>query len=291
MQTCGRSLDTEKYRKILSEVKGIGTPATQAMYPEHLKKYEYITDTNDRYVSTPKGRGLIDTISPSLTSPDLTAEWELKLRLIESGDLSGDEYKKELHYYVHDLIIDAKSKSGKVEINSGKGTQLICPKCSKTIVESVKMYSCVDTSCSFIVYKTISGKTISLSMIKELVNNKVTSLISGFKKKDGSGQYSAKLTLNENCEVKFSFDKSLDVPCPKCAKTLEVFKMGIRCTDRDVCKFVLWDTVAQKKLTQPQMMLIVSGKRTRTIAGFKKRTGDTFSATLFLKDDFTVGME
>lgn len=291
MQTCGRSLDSEKYRKILFEVKGIGTPATQALFPEHLKKYEYITDTNGRYISTPKGRGLIDNISPSLTSPELTAEWELKLKLIESGDLKGDEYKKELHHYVRNLIVDAKGKDGRVTINSGKGTLLICPKCGKNIIDSAKMYSCEDRACSFFINKSISGKAISSSVVKELVTAKITSVISGFKKKDGSGVFSAKLTLNENFEVKFSFDKSLDVPCPKCSKTLELFQMGIRCTDRDICKFVLWDTVAQKKLTQTQLLQIVSKKKTKQLSGFKKRTGDTFSASLFLKENFTVGME
>ena len=35
MQTCGRSLENENAKKILAETKGIGTPATQATYPQN----------------------------------------------------------------------------------------------------------------------------------------------------------------------------------------------------------------------------------------------------------------
>ena len=64
MQTCGRALQNEEARKMLSETKGIGTPATQAGYPKSLQESEYITDKNGSYISTIKGRKLIEGIAP-----------------------------------------------------------------------------------------------------------------------------------------------------------------------------------------------------------------------------------
>lgn len=42
--------------------------------------------------------------------------------------------------------------------------------------------------------------------MKELLKNKVTKVIKGFKKKDGSGTYDARLVINDEFKVRVSFD-------------------------------------------------------------------------------------
>jgi DNA topoisomerase-3 len=110
MQTCGRTLENEEARKMLANTKGIGTPATQAHYPRQLLKYEYIIQKNGSFISTQKGRRLIDIIAPDLKTPELTAEWEMDLRLVEKGSLSAEQYRTALHEFIKKIIRDAKSR-------------------------------------------------------------------------------------------------------------------------------------------------------------------------------------
>ena len=52
------------------------------------------------------------------------------------------------------------------------------------------------------------GKTLTEAEIKELACNHKTDIIKGFKKKDGSGTYDARLVFNEEFRVRLNFDKS-----------------------------------------------------------------------------------
>ena len=144
MQSCGKNLSDAKFRKILSEVKGIGTPATQASFPKELIKGEYIIEKSGHYESTPKGRGLIDLLPQSLKTPEMTAEWELKLRLIESGELDGVTYGRDMKSFIEDFIEEAKLADGKMDLRSAniKKLDIPCPKCGKGLVDYPKSYTC-----------------------------------------------------------------------------------------------------------------------------------------------------
>ena len=59
------------------------------------------------------------------------------------------------------------------------------------------------------------GKKLSEAQIKELAINHRTKLIKGFKKKDGSGTYDAKLVFNDEFRVRLEFER----PEPKEVKS------------------------------------------------------------------------
>lgn len=68
-------------------------------------------------------------------------------------------------------------------------------------------YSCT-LNCGFRVSKVIGKKNITETVLKKLVKDGKTDTIDGFKKKDGSGEFSAKLELNRtDKKVTFNFDK------------------------------------------------------------------------------------
>lgn len=80
--------------------------------------------------------------------------------------------------------------------------------------------------------------------------------------------------------------------CPKCGNKVLYYTnaKAANCSSRTKessgCGFVIWRTVAGKKLTIPQMTQLVTKKRTNLIKGFKKKDGESFEAVILLDDDF-----
>jgi DNA topoisomerase-3 len=287
MQTCGRVLENEGARKILAEKKGIGTPATQALYPEQLKKYEYIHEQKGCFISTSKGRKLIREISPDLKTPEMTAEWELKLELVEKGNLSEEAYRKELNNYLHQIINEAKKRTGKIDFAAGDKTSFLCPACKKGIVKKAWGYIC-EVGCGFSVNSTIAGKSLTDKQIEMLFKNSETALIKGFKSPKTGKTFDAKLVIKEENgkkSVKFEFE---NLVCPKCGREVRVFEKGAGCTEREKCGFVIWREIGHKKLSDEHLKMLVNKKKTGMIKGFKTKEGKEFEAALVLDKEFKV---
>ncbi|MDR1056450.1 MAG: topoisomerase C-terminal repeat-containing protein [Prevotellaceae bacterium] len=78
--------------------------------------------------------------------------------------------------------------------------------------------------------------------------------------------------------------------CPKCKKQhLRLFEKGIGCNKE--CGFVAWRSVAQKKLTDAQLIALIEKEKTPVIKGFTSKTGKQFDARVVLKPDLTTGFE
>ncbi|MGL4711399.1 MAG: DNA topoisomerase, partial [Shewanella sp.] len=66
-------------RKILKETDGLGTEATRAGIIELLFKRGFLQRLGKSIVSTDVGKGLINSLPASATTPDMTALWEASL--------------------------------------------------------------------------------------------------------------------------------------------------------------------------------------------------------------------
>jgi DNA topoisomerase-3 len=288
MQTCGRTLENEKARKILAETKGIGTPATQALYPKQLEKYQYISVQKGFFISNQKGRLLIDVISPDLKSPELTADWEMKLKLIESGKISPESYKKELKEYICKIISDAKERQGKINLKAGEETSLKCPQCRDKISKMSWGHKC--NSCDFSISSKISEKTIPEKEIEKLILKGETNIIKGFKSKDKKTTFEAKLVLNEENgkkKVQFVFE---NIICPKCKKGIvRFFEWGAACSDREKCSLKVSKEIAHKKITDAQLKSLIQKGSTEEIKGFKSREkSGEFNAKIVFDKDYNI---
>ncbi len=83
---------------------GIGRPSTRANIIETLFRRKYIEKKKKNLIATETGMNLIDTIkSDLLKSPELTGQWERKLRLIEKGNYDPQLFKEELFKMVREL--------------------------------------------------------------------------------------------------------------------------------------------------------------------------------------------
>lgn len=103
METAGKLVENEDMRELMKE-NGIGRPSTRANIIETLFKRKYIEKKKKNLIATETGMNLIDTIkSDLLKSPELTGQWEHKLRLIEKGKYDPQTFKNELFKMVREL--------------------------------------------------------------------------------------------------------------------------------------------------------------------------------------------
>lgn len=103
METAGKFVEDEEMRELMKE-NGIGRPSTRANIIETLFKRKYIEKKKKNLIATDTGMSLIDVIkSDLLKSPELTGQWEHKLRLIEKGTYDPQTFKDELFKMVREL--------------------------------------------------------------------------------------------------------------------------------------------------------------------------------------------
>ena len=102
METAGKRVDDEELREAMSE-RGLGTPATRANIIEGLirQKYLFRHELNRRdLVVSNKGLALFDQLNDigidTISSPEMTGEWEHKLKMMERGELRRDEFMGEI---------------------------------------------------------------------------------------------------------------------------------------------------------------------------------------------------
>jgi len=103
METAGKFVENEEMRESMKE-NGIGRPSTRSAIIETLFKRGYIEKKKKNLLATSTGMNLIDTIKNELLkSPELTGQWEQKLRKMERGDYNPQEFKQELFKMVREI--------------------------------------------------------------------------------------------------------------------------------------------------------------------------------------------
>ncbi|MFA9211362.1 MAG: DNA topoisomerase 3 [Moraxellaceae bacterium] len=118
METAGKQVEDENLRELMKD-NGIGRPSTRANIIETLFRRKYIEKNRKNILATATGMDLIDTIQNDLLkSPELTGNWERKIRLIEKGEYQLDTFKQELYQMVRELTDEVIFNSyRKIEIH------------------------------------------------------------------------------------------------------------------------------------------------------------------------------
>ena len=95
MEGGGKLVEDEELREAMSQ-RGLGTPATRAQIIEGLLLDGYITRQGRELFVTQKGLSLINLLHgigiQALTSPEMTGEWEFKLKQMEHGAMPRPEF-------------------------------------------------------------------------------------------------------------------------------------------------------------------------------------------------------
>lgn len=106
------------------EKGGIGTPATRDSHIETLFTRSYITEKGKQIISTDLGRQLIDVLPDFATTPDMTALWHEKQKLIEAGEISMQALIDEVDQSINDEIQRVRSQGLNIKTDATK-----CPNC------------------------------------------------------------------------------------------------------------------------------------------------------------------
>jgi DNA topoisomerase-3 len=198
METAGKLVDDEEAREAMKE-SGIGTPATRAAIIERLIQVGYVERDGRALVVTEKGMNVIRLLGEhALTSPGLTGEWEARLAKIEAGEDSRKAFMGDIVKFAESTIgeLDTKLKDVRIErANLGP-----CPVCGRDIIENRKGYSCWsrdDPGCGLVIWKSKAGKSLPVSVARELIKTgRTEKAVTGFKGRSGRG-FRARLALQQ----------------------------------------------------------------------------------------------
>lgn len=201
IETEEQTEDDEDYKKIM-EGSTIGTEATRAVMIEKIKKVGYVEVEKNRLIITDFGKKFIETLEKLNINlwKEKTAEMNKSLKKISKGLIEPEEIIKEAEKELKQII------NQDIEITTiGRNIVGKCPICGKRVIENSKSYSCegYKEGCNFSIWKNICGKKITEKIAKQLLEKGRTSLITGFKSKNGN-KFDSYLVLKNN-KVEFEF--------------------------------------------------------------------------------------
>jgi DNA topoisomerase-3 len=209
MEGAGKLVDDEELREAMSE-RGLGTPATRAQVIEGLIFEGYLIREGRELIVTAKGISLITLLrnlhAETLTKPELTGEWEHKLRQMERGQLSRSTFMQQIRDLTTDLVSKVRGGMGQEIRGNFKNIEVKCPKCGTgPFKESFKAFECVNQECKLIVWKTMSGREFEREEVAKLLTTGRVGPLEGFRSKLGKA-FKAEIILNEKTEWKQKFD-------------------------------------------------------------------------------------
>ena len=165
MEAAGKWVDDDTLREALKE-RGIGTPATRAAIIETLLKRNYIKRNKKQLRATDMGRCLVALIAdPLLKSPEMTGEWEEKLKRIERGETEAADFMTGIGDYTRSLI----ESSSAVRLETDRWGD--CPLCGKKVIKGKTAYGCTGwkDGCPFVLQTEYKGMQLSPNQIQVLL--------------------------------------------------------------------------------------------------------------------------
>ena len=138
-----------------AERKGLGTPATRAAVIEKLVKGGFVERKGKQLLPTKDGINLVCVLPDTLTSPQLTAEWENNLTQIAKGKADPAVFMEGIEDMARELVktypflSDDKAQMFKPE-REALGS---CPRCGSPVYEGKKNYYCSNKECIFTMWK------------------------------------------------------------------------------------------------------------------------------------------
>jgi len=311
MEGAGKLIEDEELRDAMKE-KGLGTPATRASIIETLISAHYLIRQGKELQPTAKAIQTITLLKnavPELTSPELTGEWEFRLREIEHRKLTRDAFMQDIRQLTKEIVGKAKHFHPDEHMPDSEpfGT---CPKCGSQIVERFKSFTCTNEECDFTVWKTIAGRLLSRDEFETLVREKQVGPLNGFRSRKGT-RFPAVLKLSNDFKTEFDFGpngqengatQQIDFSgkeslgkCPKCGGRVFEVGMSYICENsvgsNKTCDFRAGKVILQQPVDPEQINKLLSAGKTDLLPRFISRKGRPFKAFLVVTDKKNVGFE
>ena len=190
-----------------AERKGIGTPATRAGIIEKLVSSGFVERKKSKKIAsllpTATGTALITVLPEQLQSPQLTAEWEHRLKEIEGGQLAPDSFMDGIAAMLSELIQTYRPIPGaEVLFPTGRDAVGKCPRCGADVSETPKGFFCENRSCTFALWKnskffSAKKKALTKALAAELLKSGRAPLKGCWSEKTGK-TYDAVVVLEDD---------------------------------------------------------------------------------------------
>ncbi len=298
MEGAGKLIEDEELREAMSE-RGLGTPATRAATIEGLLAEEYLHRNGRELQPTAKAFSLLFALEQlkvdEIRSPELTGEWEYKLKEMEHGRLARDEFMSHVVDKTREMV--ERIKTGEFADPDFGTLKTPCPRCGAKIHEGYKHFTC--EKCDYKLWKVVASRQWETEEVDELLTNRQIGPLQGFRSKMGR-PFAAMIKLKEDHmpefdfgqsdadadaeEVDFSTQESLGA-CPKCGAGVFEHGMAYVCEKAvgaaKTCDFRSGKVILQQEVARGDMQKLLATGRTDLLKGFiSNKTRRKFSAYL-----------
>jgi DNA topoisomerase-3 len=310
MEGAGKLVDDEELREAMKE-RGLGTPATRAVIIEKLIAEEYVIRNARELQPTPKAFSLLTLLRgleiPELTSPELTGDWEYKLKEMEHGKLSRDQFMKGIAEMTRHIVERAKAHESDTVPGNYSTLNTPCPNCGGVIKENYKKFQC--QKCDFAQWRILSGRQFDPAEMEELIQKRQIGPLQGFRSRLGK-PFAAIIKLMPDFKIEFDFGQqqaegegeAVDFsgqeplgPCPKCKGRIYAHGMAYICENavgsKRSCDFRSGQIILQRPIEPEQMRKLLMEGKTELLQRFISKKGRPFSAYLVRGPDGKVGFE
>jgi DNA topoisomerase-3 len=314
MEGAGKLVEDEELRAAMKE-KGLGTPATRASIIEGLITEKYIHRLHKELQPTAKAFSLITLLRgldiPELCKPELTGNWEHKLRLMARGQMQRADFMREIAAMTRHIVERAKGYESDTVPGDFGELKTPCPKCGSVVKENYRKFQCTNQGCDFGLWKSAAGRLFEAHEIDELLERKQVGPLQGFRSKQGF-PFAAIVKLTPEFKAEFDFGQNKDAEgapaevdftgkepvgqCPKCKSRVFENGMSYVC-EKSVgamrnCDFRSGTIILQQPIERAQMAKLLTDGKTDLLQKFiSKKNGRPFKAFLVLGKDGKIGFE
>jgi len=294
MEGAGKLVDDEELAEAMKE-RGLGTPATRADTIDGLINQKYIERGQRELIPTAKAEQLLQFLSAvhtdALTSPAMTGEWEFKLRQMEHGKFSRDEFMREVIEQTKGIV--ERVKAFEEDDSAARETDIPSPTDGKPLRETLRGYKSQDGE--FMIYKVIGGRKMEEHEIRELVTTGKVGPLDGFISAKTRSRFSAVLLLKKDEEkqkwkTEYDFGDKQDIGAlepfwtdPNTGAQLveagNSYVLREKSDDGDWKQSLrLGRLLCQRPIEREQVIKLVTEGKTDVIKGFVSKKGRPFDA-------------
>ncbi len=308
MEGAGKLVEDEELRDAMKE-RGLGTPATRAVTIEKLIAEEYLLRLGRDLQATPKAFALITLLRgleiPELASPEMTGEWEYKLKQMELGKLKRATFMRDIGKMTRHMVERAKAHESETVPGDYTTLQEKCPSCGGAITENYKKFQC--EKCEFFLWRILAGRQFEPGEIDQLIAQKSIGPLQGFRSRLGR-PFAANIKLNSEFKLEFDFGQANDDAepvdftgqvsvgaCPKCGGNVYAHGMAYLCEKAAAqprsCDFRTGKIILQRAIEPEQVTKLLQDGKTDLLHKFISKKGRPFSAFLVRGSDGKVSFE
>ncbi len=310
MEGAGKLVDDEDLRAAMSE-RGLGTPATRAQIIEGLIFDGYVDRKGKELVVTAKGLSLITLLrnlhTDVLSKPELTGEWEFRLKQMAHGKLDRQHFMEDIRGLTREIVEKVRNFHGETIEGEYASIDVKCPNCGGgPFDEDYRTFKC--RSCGLIIWKTMAGRLFEAAEVEKLLTQGRVGPLEGFRNKMGR-RFNATVKLGEDFKLEFDFGEGgngaaqkIDASrhesiglCPVCNEGQVYDLESAYICERAAaapkkCTFRISKTILHRTIPKEQVQKLITTGKTDLLPKFISKKGRPFSAHLKL-DNGKVGFE